>query len=105
MLGGLLVMSVATIAGGRIQTQRSMPLSRPAGPEDQLMRYNGINATMQYYCSLLQAPAAAGVVCNQRIENDAYDERIVTAILERAYCPAGTSKQNIPLEKPASFLT
>lgn len=61
LLGGLLVMSVIRSFGAGIQTPAVNVVIPQLVPEDQLMRYNGINATMQ---SLVQfaAPAAAGVL-------------------------------------------
>lgn len=61
LLGGLLVMSVIRSLGAGIQTPAVNAVIPQLVPEDQLMRYNGINATMQ---SVVQfaAPAAAGVI-------------------------------------------
>ncbi|MDY4611178.1 MAG: MFS transporter [Sphaerochaetaceae bacterium] len=61
LLGGLLVMSVLRSVGAGIQTPAVNAVIPQLVPESQLMRFNGINATMQ---SLVQfaAPAAAGAV-------------------------------------------
>ena len=61
VLGGLLVMSVIRYFGAGIQTPAVNAVIPQLVPEDQIMRFNGINATMQ---SVVQfaAPAAAGVL-------------------------------------------
>ena len=61
VLGGLLVMSVIRSFGAGIQTPAVNAVIPQLVPEDQIMRFNGINATMQ---SVVQfaAPAAAGVL-------------------------------------------
>ena len=61
ILGGLLVMSVIRSLGAGIQTPAVNAVIPQLVPEDQIMRFNGINATMQ---SVVQfaAPAAAGVL-------------------------------------------
>lgn len=61
LLGGLLLMSVIRSLGAGIQTPAVNAVIPQLVPEDQLMRYNGINATMQ---SVVQfaAPAAAGAI-------------------------------------------
>ena len=61
ILSGLLVMSVIRSLGAGIQTPAVNAVISQLVPEDQIMRFNGINATMQ---SVVQfaAPAAAGVL-------------------------------------------
>lgn len=61
LLGGLLVMSILRSLGAGVQTPAVNAVIPQLVPEDQLMRYNGINATMQ---SVVQfaAPAAAGAI-------------------------------------------
>ncbi|MGN0808332.1 MAG: MFS transporter [Christensenellales bacterium] len=61
VLGGLLVMSVIRSLGAGIQTPAVNAVIPQLVPEEQIMRYNGINATMQ---SVVQfaAPAAAGAL-------------------------------------------
>ena len=61
VLGVLLVMSVIRSFGAGIQTPAVNAVIPQLVPEDQIMRFNGINATMQ---SVVQfaAPAAAGVL-------------------------------------------
>lgn len=61
LLGGLLVMSVIRSLGAGIQTPAVNAVIPQLVPEDQLMRYNGINATMQSIVNFA-APAAAGAV-------------------------------------------
>lgn len=61
VLGGLLVMSVIRSLGAGIQTPAVNAVIPQLVPKEQIMRYNGINATMQ---SVVQfaAPAAAGAL-------------------------------------------
>ncbi len=61
LLRGLLLMSVLRALGAGIQTPAVNAVIPQLVPENQLMRYNGINATMQ---SIVQfaAPAAAGAI-------------------------------------------
>ncbi|MGM9615493.1 MAG: MFS transporter [Oscillospiraceae bacterium] len=61
ILVGLLVMSVIRSFGAGIQTPAVNAVIPQLVPEDQIMRFNGINATMQ---SVVQfaAPAAAGAL-------------------------------------------
>ena len=59
LLGGLLVMSVIRSLGAGIQTPAVNAVIPQLVPEDQLMRYNGINASMQSAVQF-SAPAAAG---------------------------------------------
>lgn len=61
ILGGLLVLSVIRSLGAGIQTPAVNAAIPQLVPEDQIMRFNGINATMQ---SVVQfaAPAAAGAL-------------------------------------------
>lgn len=61
ILGGLLVMSVIRSLGAGVQTPAVNAVIPQLVPEDQIMRFNGINATVQ---SVVQfaAPAAAGAL-------------------------------------------
>lgn len=61
LLGGLLLMSAVRSLGAGVQTPAVNAVIPQMVPEEQLMRYNGINATMQ---SVVQfaAPAAAGAL-------------------------------------------
>ena len=61
LLGGLLAMSVVRSLGAGIQTPAVNAVIPQLVPENQLMRYNGINATMQSVVNFA-APAAAGAV-------------------------------------------
>ncbi len=61
LLVGLLLMSILRSLGAGIQTPAVNAVIPQLVPEDQLMRYNGINATMQSIVNFA-APAAAGVV-------------------------------------------
>lgn len=61
LLSGLLIMSILRSLGAGIQTPAVNAVIPQLVPAEQLMRYNGINATMQ---SIVQfaAPAVAGVI-------------------------------------------
>lgn len=80
LLGGLLVMSMIRSIGAGIQTPAVNAVLPQLVPEDQLMRFNGINATMQ---SLVQfaAPAAAGVLLTISTLRSTLMIDVVTALL------------------------
>ena len=80
LLGGLLLMSVIRSLGAGIQTPAVNAVIPQLVPEDQLMRYNGINATMQ---SVVQfaAPAAAGAIFAVSNLSTTLTVDIVTAML------------------------
>lgn len=80
LLGGLLVMSMIRSIGAGIQTPAVNAVLPQLVPKDQLMRFNGINATMQ---SLVQfaAPAAAGVLLTISTLRSTLMIDVVTAIL------------------------
>lgn len=61
LLGGLLIMSIIRSLGAGIQMPAVNAVIPQLVPEDQLMRYNGINATMQSVVNFA-APVAAGAV-------------------------------------------
>lgn len=106
LLGGLLVMSVIRSLGAGIQTPAVNAVIPQLVPEDQLMRYNGINATMQSIVNFA-APAAAGAVFAISTLRMTLMIDIVTAILGTGlYCPVWHFRNKIlPLRRPASFLT
>lgn len=80
LLGGLLAMSVIRSFGAGIQTPAVNAVIPQLVPENQLMRYNGINATMQ---SVVQfaAPAAAGALLTFSTLRSTLMIDIVTAIM------------------------
>ncbi|QQO07601.1 MFS transporter [Breznakiella homolactica] len=80
LLGGLLIMSVIRSLGAGVQTPAVNAVIPRLVPEEQLMRYNGINAAMQ---SLVQfaAPAAAGVILSFSTLGGALLIDVVTAVL------------------------
>lgn len=80
LLGGLLVMSIIRSLGAGIQMPAVNAVIPQLVPEDQLMRYNGINATMQSIVNFA-APAAAGVVFTISTLQMTLMIDIVTAIL------------------------
>lgn len=79
LLGALLVMSAIRSIGAGIQTPAVNAVIPQLVPEDELMRFNGINATMQ---SLVQfaAPAVAGVILSFSTLRGALVIDVVTAI-------------------------
>ena len=105
LLGGLLVMSVIRSLGAGIQTPAVNAVIPQLIPEDQLMRYNGINVTMQSIVNFA-APAVAGAVFAISTLRTTIMIDIVTAILGTADCPAWRFRNRIlPLKKQVSFLT
>lgn len=80
MLGGLLIMSVIRSFGAGIQTPAVNAVIPQLVPEEQLMRFNGINATMQ---SVVQfaAPAVAGALLTVSTLSSTLMIDIVTAIV------------------------
>lgn len=80
LLSGLLMMSVIRSFGAGIQAPAVNAVIPQLVPEDQLMRYNGVNATMQ---SLVQfaAPAGAGALLTVSTLRSALMIDIVTAII------------------------
>lgn len=81
ILGSLLVMSVIRSFGAGIQTPAVNAVIPQLVPEDQIMRFNGINATMQ---SVVQfaAPAAAGALLTINTLSSTLIIDTVTAILD-----------------------
>lgn len=61
LLSGLLIMSIIRSLGAGVQTPAVNAVIPQLVPNEQLMRYNGINATMQSIVNFA-APAAAGAV-------------------------------------------
>ena len=80
LLGSLLVMSVVRSFGAGIQTPAVNAVIPQLVPEEQLMRYNGINAAMQSAVNFA-APAAAGAVFAVSTLRATLMIDIVTAIL------------------------
>lgn len=80
LLSGLLIMSVIRSAGAGVQTPAVNAVIPQLVPEDQLMRFNGINAAMQ---SLVQfaAPAAAGALLTVSTLGTTLLIDIITAII------------------------
>ena len=80
LLGGLLIMSVIRSFGAGIQTPAVNAVIPQPVPEEQLMRFNGINATMQ---SVVQfaAPAAAGALLTVSTLSSTLMIDVVTAIM------------------------
>lgn len=80
LLSGLLIMSIIRSIGAGIQTPAVNAVIPRLVPSEQLMKYNGINATMQ---SVVQfaAPAAAGVVFSVSTLRSTLMIDIITAAL------------------------
>lgn len=96
ILGGLLVMSVIRSLGAGIQAPAVNAVIPQLVPEDQIMRFNGINATMQ---SVVQfaAPAAAGALLTISTLDSTLLIDIATAIAGIGLLSAVTiPKQAIP---------
>lgn len=96
ILGGLLVMSVIRSLGAGIQAPAVNAVIPQLVPEDQIMRFNGINATMQ---SVVQfaAPAAAGALLTISTLDSTLLIDIATAIAGIGLLSAVTiPKQDIP---------
>lgn len=103
LLAGLLVMSVIRSLGAGIQTPAVNAVIPQLVPEEHLMRYNGINATMQ---SIVQfsAPAAAGVIFAVSTLGTTLMVDIVTAALGIGLLSCVLlPKQNVPKEKVSVF--
>ena len=104
LLGALLVMSVIRSLGAGIQTPSVNAVIPQIVPEEHLMRYNGINATMQ---SIVQfaAPAAAGAILTIGTLHSTLLVDVLTAvfgigILSCVLIP----KQEAPKEKLSIFV-
>ena len=80
LLGTLLVMSIIRSLGAGVQTPAVNAVIPRLVPEEQLMRFNGINATMQ---SIVQfaAPAAAGALLTVSTLRSTLLIDVLTAIL------------------------
>ena len=103
LLSGLLVMSIIRSLGAGIQSPAVNAVIPQLVPEDQLMRYNGINATMQSIVNFA-APAAAGAVFAVSTLSTTLMIDIVTAILGTGLLSClALPKQNAPTEKASLF--
>ncbi|MEY8357283.1 MFS transporter [Lachnospiraceae bacterium 54-53] len=103
LLSGLLIMSIIRSLGAGVQTPAVNSVIPQLVPTEQLMRYNGINATMQ---SIVQfaAPAAAGAIFSistlrSTMMVDIFTAVIGIGILSFVLLP----KQNIIMEKASVF--
>lgn len=103
LFGGLLVMSVIRSLGAGIQTPAVNAVIPQLVPADQLMRYNGINATMQSFVNFA-APASAGAVFAISTLRTMLMIDIVTAILGTSLLSClALPKQNISARKASIF--
>lgn len=103
LLGGLLIMSVIRSLGAGVQMPAVNAVIPQLVPEDQLMRYNGINATMQSVVNFA-APVAAGAVFAVSTLRTTLMIDIITAIMgtSRLSCLA-LPKQGTFVEKADMF--
>lgn len=103
LLSGLLVMSIIRSLGAGIQSPAVNAVIPQLVPQDQLMRYNGINATMQSIVNFA-APAAAGAVFAVSTLSTTLMIDTVTAILGTGLLSClALPKQNAPTEKSSLF--
>lgn len=103
LLGGLLVMSVVRSFGAGIQTPAVNAVIPQLVPAGQLMRYNGINATMQSVVNFA-APAAAGAVFAVSTLRTTLTIDIVTAVLGTGLLSCVVlPKQDTSFEKSGVF--
>lgn len=103
LLGGLLIMSVIRSLGAGVQTPAVNAVIPQLVPNEQLMRYNGINATMQSFVNFA-APAAAGAVfaistLSTTLMIDVVTAALGTGLLSCIVLP----KQCIPKKKEPFF--
>ncbi len=80
LLWALLIMSILRSLGAGIQTPAVNAVIPQLVPADQLMRFNGINATMQSIVRFA-APAAAGVILTISTLRSTLSIDILTAVL------------------------
>ena len=102
LLYGLLIMSLIRSLGAGIQTPAVNAVIPQLVPEDQLMRYNGINATMQSIV-LFAAPAAAGVIFSVSTLNTTLLVDILTAALGIGILACIPLPRIKPLKKSSLF--
>lgn len=103
LLGAILVISALRSIGAGIQTPAVNAVLPSLVPEDQLMRYNGINAAMQ---SVVQfaAPAAAGLLLSVSSLRATLLVDILTAMVGIGLlCGIAIPKQTAPPEKTPIF--
>lgn len=103
LLGGLLVMSIIRSVGTGIQTPAVNAVIPQLVPESQLMRFNGINATMQ---SLVQfaAPAAAGLLLSLSTLQSTLIIDILTAVFGVGILSCVLIPKQRSIEKSASVI-
>lgn len=103
LLSCLLMMSIIRSLGAGIQSPAVNAVIPQLVPEDQLMRYNGINATMQSIVNFT-APAAAGAVFAVSTLSTTLMIDIVTAILGTILLSClALPEQNAPTGKASLF--
>ena len=103
LLGGLLVMSVVRSFGAGIQTPAVNAVIPQLVPAQELMRYNGINATVQSVVNFA-APAAAGAVFAVSTLRTTLMIDIVTAVLGTGLLSCVVlPKQDTSFEKSGVF--
>ena len=103
LLGGLLVMSIIRSVGAGIQTPAVNAVIPQLVPESHLMRFNGINATMQ---SLVQfaAPAAAGLLLSLSTLQSTLIIDVLTAVFGVGILSCVLIPKQRSIEKSASVI-
>ncbi len=103
LLSGLLLMSIIRSLGSGVQTPAVNAIIPQLVPTEQLMRYNGINATMQ---SIVQfaAPAAAGALFSISTLRSTMMVDIITAVIGIGILSCVMlPKQKMVMEKASVF--
>ncbi len=103
LLSGLLIMSIIRSLGAGVQTPAVNAIIPQLVPTEQLMRYNGINATMQ---SIVQftAPAAAGALFSISTLRSTMMVDIITAVIGIGILSCVMlPKQKMVMEKASVF--
>ncbi len=103
LLSGLLIMSIIRSLGAGIQAPAVNAVIPQLVPKEQLMRYNGINATMQ---SVVQfaAPAAAGAIISISSLRSTMLVDILTAVIGMGILSSILlPKQNIIMENTSVY--
>ena len=103
LLGGLLVMSIIRSVGAGIQTPAVNAVIPQLVPESQLMRFNGINATMQSLVQLA-APAAAGLLLSLSTLQSTLIIDILTAVFGVGILSCVLIPKQRSIEKSASVI-
>lgn len=104
LLSGLLIMSIFRSFGAGVQTPAVNAVIPQLVPKEELMRFNGINATMQ---SVVQfaAPAAAGALLSVSTLSSTLMVDIVTALIGVGLLAGIMIPRQEPLKETVSILS